>query len=339
MRRRTFLSAIAAAPALPRGASARTVAEAAWTSWRARFLSPEGRVIDDGNGGVSHSEGQGYGLLLAQAFGDREGFLRIEGWTRSALSRPGDALLSWRWDPAADPPVSDPATATDGDLLRAWAHLRAALQSGWSSDPRIAPAITRDLTALCLARDPRAPAEPLLLPAAGAPADPARLTLNPSYFLGRAMRQLGGAFEAPALIRAADHGEALLAELAAGGPLPDWLDLTAQGPVPPRAHEDRSSYDALRIPLYLVWSGRAAHPAVATMAESLREGALPGHVVVARTADGRPEAQSDAPGFRAIATLAEGGRPELSVDQIRSQPYYPAVLQLLAWVAYREAAN
>ncbi|KIN72600.1 hypothetical protein Z949_1777 [Sulfitobacter guttiformis KCTC 32187] len=51
----------------------------AWSAWKGRFLSGDGRIIDDGNGGISHSEGQGFGALLAQANDDRSAFQLIEG--------------------------------------------------------------------------------------------------------------------------------------------------------------------------------------------------------------------------------------------------------------------
>ena len=47
------------------GAYDGTVAESDWAAYRDRFVLADGRVVDDGNGGISHSEGQGYGLLLA----------------------------------------------------------------------------------------------------------------------------------------------------------------------------------------------------------------------------------------------------------------------------------
>ena len=73
---------------------------AAWDVWKSRFLAGNGRVIDHLQDGVSHSEGQGYGLLLAQAFGDREAFDAIESWTREHLLIRDDALMAWRWSPS-----------------------------------------------------------------------------------------------------------------------------------------------------------------------------------------------------------------------------------------------
>jgi hypothetical protein len=37
----------------------------AWRMYVKRFISPEGRVIDGANGDISHSEGQGYAMLIA----------------------------------------------------------------------------------------------------------------------------------------------------------------------------------------------------------------------------------------------------------------------------------
>ncbi|MGR3269957.1 glycosyl hydrolase family 8 [Thalassococcus profundi] len=70
----------------------------AWQGWRDRFLSDDGRVIDDENGRISHSEGQGFGALLAQAHGDREAFELIEDWTRRNLLVRQDSLMGWRWN-------------------------------------------------------------------------------------------------------------------------------------------------------------------------------------------------------------------------------------------------
>jgi endoglucanase len=48
--------------------------EEAWRAYKLKFVSEAGRVVDTANGMVSHSEGQGYGLLLAVAAGDRSTF-------------------------------------------------------------------------------------------------------------------------------------------------------------------------------------------------------------------------------------------------------------------------
>ncbi|MEG9529489.1 MAG: glycosyl hydrolase family 8, partial [Hyphomicrobiales bacterium] len=45
--------------------------DTAWRAYRSRFITDQGRVVDTANGQISHSEGQGYGMLLAVAAGDR----------------------------------------------------------------------------------------------------------------------------------------------------------------------------------------------------------------------------------------------------------------------------
>jgi endoglucanase len=42
-------------------------------SWASSYMR-QGRVIDWQQNAISHSEGQGWGLLLAQAAGDRKAF-------------------------------------------------------------------------------------------------------------------------------------------------------------------------------------------------------------------------------------------------------------------------
>jgi len=97
-----------------------------WSAFRQRFLMSDGRIVDNGNGSVSHSEGQGYGLLLAAAANDKEAFDRIWSWTRTTLGVRGDGLFAWRFDPNGTPTVADLNNASDGDILIAWALYRAA---------------------------------------------------------------------------------------------------------------------------------------------------------------------------------------------------------------------
>ena len=70
----------------------------AWWLYKSVFVK-DGRVIDQANGEVSHSEGQGYGMLAAVAADDREGFDALWRWTRQSLYVRGDALAAWKWDP------------------------------------------------------------------------------------------------------------------------------------------------------------------------------------------------------------------------------------------------
>ncbi|MDT0683959.1 glycosyl hydrolase family 8 [Roseicyclus sp. F158] len=340
MTRRSACASLGAV-ALAHGALPARADVPAWQTWKAAFLAASGRVTDDLQNGISHSEGQGYALLLAQAHGDHEAFDRIESWTRTHLAVRSDALMAWRWRPEAG--TADPQTATDGDLFRAWALLRAARDSGREAYRPEALRIARDIAALCLVPDPRAPSERLLAPFANPEGDGRAVLLNPSYYMSRALRELGEAAGLPVLIRAADHGERLLSEIGTTDWLPDWLAVTADGAVTARGYFGGLGYDALRIALYLVWSGRAEHEA-AQAARRILVHALPGlpqgHVPTRVTRDGIVTDASDYPGYRAlwqlVAAPAGAPRPDLEPPRNRPQPYYPATLGLLADIAARE---
>ncbi len=98
----------------------------AWQAYKQRFITSTGRVIDTANGQISHSEGQGYGMLLAVAANDRGTFDRLWNWTRANLMVRDDQLIAWRWTPGQRPPITDMNNATDGDILIAWALAEAA---------------------------------------------------------------------------------------------------------------------------------------------------------------------------------------------------------------------
>jgi len=93
----------------------------AWQAYKTKFLDPGGRIIDDGNGNVSHSEGQGYGLLLSVLAGSPADFALIWAFTRTELLVRNDGLAAWKWSPGTKPHVTDFNNASDGDILIAYA--------------------------------------------------------------------------------------------------------------------------------------------------------------------------------------------------------------------------
>jgi len=273
-----------------------------WRQFRDRFVSSAGRVVDVGNKGISHSEGQGYGLVFAVAAGDRDAFERIWGWTKSTLqTRPNDALLSWRWVP--DSPdtggdagkVDDPNNATDGDLLVAWALARAA--ETWSEPlyQDVASLLARDILRLTvLERDGTL----LMLPGTQGFRRDGAVILNPSYYVFPAIDVLGMVTGDVIWQRLSSDGADLIeaARFGRWNLPPDWLlvryqeadppgsveaaggDIGATGeaggtsgeaqasvaeagpPKPrldlPEGFEPAFGFNAIRIPLNLVWGGR-----------------------------------------------------------------------------------
>ena len=239
-----MLAACATPPGLDR---------ARWDSYQSRFVSPEGRVIDTGNDGVSHSEGQGVAMLLAVAFDDRARFDQLWRWTQTHLQVRGDRLFAWRWSPGEG--IKDRNNASDGDILIAWALYRAAVRWQQPFYRREADAVTNDIRSLLLRRSQYGL---LLLPGAEGFVNEQGTVVNLSYWIFPAFRELADITHAAEWTELEKSGLQLLAMARFGRwqlP-PDWLQVGEQfAPAAPFA--PRFSYDAVRIPLYLLWSGDA----------------------------------------------------------------------------------
>ena len=107
---------------------AASVSPEAWSAYKGAFLDPGGRVIDTGNGNISHSEGQGYGMWLAVLADNLSDFELIWSFTRTELLVRDDGLSAWKWDPRTRPHVTDINNATDGDILIAYALALIAIR-------------------------------------------------------------------------------------------------------------------------------------------------------------------------------------------------------------------
>ena len=336
----TLLTGRAAAASLPVGADPASEA-AEWRAFAARFLAPEGRVVDTGNGGISHSEGQGWALLCAEAAGDRERFELILGWTRRMLARPGDALFSWRWRPEGG--VEDPNNATDGDLMIAWALLRAGAR--WQSETltELGTAIARDVLRF-LTR--QVGEDTVLLPGLRGFEQRDHIVVNPSYYAFPALRALAKAVPDPRWLILAGDGIGLLRRSRFGrwGLPSDWVALPRGGgrPTPAPGWPARFSYDAVRVPLYLAWAGLGQEPAAAAAASfwtDPRHPRLPAWTDLGSNAISPYQASS---GIQSIARLAAaqaaappGGLVVAGVQEARD--YYAGILTLLVRLAWRDS--
>jgi len=310
-----------------------------WEAWKQAYLTPDGRVVDALQNGSSHSESQGYGLFLAATFGDQEAFNRIYGWSEMNLAIRSDALLAWRWKPDATDAVADTNNASDGDLFYAWGLITMAAQGG---DPALlarATAIATDLAAKCIISHPDGTGRLLLAPAAeGFERDGAAI-INFSYYMPLAMRELASATGVDILATCANDGAAMMAELAASGLMPDWIAMGPDGPTVAAGMSDHNGYEALRIALFLAWSGDAKHPAVLQQVKAYRasatsDGTTP--TVFDRLSGAVLSSSPDA-GYAAIAALVDcavetttgAALPAFSPQQ----PYYPGTLHLMTLIA------
>lgn len=358
MNRRTFLSILGAAPALAaaggHGAGAQALltsgdlsrrAAPVWAAWKAAHLQADGRIVDGLQQNASHSEGQGYGAFLATEFGDAEAFGRIVAWTEAHLAIRGDALLAWRYLPQQSNPVPDMNNASDGDLFYAWALLRAATRFNDRRWLVRAQSVAAALGERCIAGSPATPGEMLFLPAAQGFVHADRVVINPSYIMPLAMRELAAGTGVVELALAAQHAEGLLLRLAESGPVPDWVQVTSGGLAPATGFSNDAGYEAMRVPLFLVWSGLNRHPAVTQMMRVYARAVQPGVPVPTRIdpASGSVIEASNDPGYRALAALIScAGTPGAVGSDMPpfdpAQPYYPATLQMFAMIAANQVS-
>ena len=207
-----------------------------------RYVDPDGRVVRRDQGGDTVSEGQSYGLLLAEVAQQPETEQRISSWTQR-LRRP-DGLLSFLAGP--DGSVLDPQAASDGDLVVAWAWRR----SGGGPSAPLADAVLRQEV---VERDG------LRLLAAGPWATGEPATLNPSYWVLPAYEALRA--DDPSWQVLADGSARALDDLTDGGRLlpPDWAraDDAELSPTPAPSGavpEPRYGLDAQRTVVWLAAS-------------------------------------------------------------------------------------
>ncbi|MXP61927.1 glycosyl hydrolase family 5 [Roseomonas sp. M0104] len=309
-----------------------------WEEFKRLYLLPEGRVVDTGNQNNSHSEGQGWGLLLAEAFGDAASFNRILAWTRGELARPYDALHAWAWRPDRPVHVEDRNNATDGDIFIAWAAARAARRWGRPELRELSLRILQDLQQACLRV---VGGQRLLLPAAFGFEHPGYLVVNPSYYVFPAFAEFANLMPGGDWLGLQRDGLDLLRQARFGrwGLPPDWLQLASNGvaeaPRPAQGWPPRFSYDAVRVPLYLAWAGLPHEPAVQAAAEfwaSTQRQDMPAWAELVSNATAPYPAAS---GTRAIAQLVrDPAALPTDLPKVRdAQNYYDAALILLARLA------
>ncbi|WP_372097229.1 glycosyl hydrolase family 8 [Tistrella mobilis] len=326
------------------GLDAGTVA--LWEDWRQRFLTPEGRVIDTGNGGISHSEGQGYGLLLSVLMGDRASFARIWSWTYTTLFVRDDGMMAWRYDPKADPAVTDRNSASDGDILAAWALAEAGRR--WSDDryreaaAELAAAIRRTVIVEHAGRLMVLPGQE------GFRRDPS-VVVNPAYWVLPAFPVLADIDPDGTAVwnRLAAETPAVMAAVRFGTPAlpPEWVVAEPDGaftlPQDPN-FPAAFGYNAVRVPLYLAWAGvlDPALPIYVDLDRLWPAGAarITDRPQVVALPDGRVTERGSDAGFRAVAGLVAcivHDRPMpadvTAVDDDAS--YYAASLTLMVRLA------
>ena len=186
----------------------------------------------------------------------------------------------------------------------------------------------------------------LLLPGAhGFKADDGTATVNPSYYIYPALKDFAGILPSPEWRRLRLDGLRLLADGRFGrwGLTPDWLDIGGDGAVSPAAKfPARFGFEAIRIPLYLIWGREANGERLASYLDFWNE--FGGKPIPAWTdlTDNSVAPYAGSTGFQAIIQLVRGyGQPDPpALPTIgHNDDYYSASLTLLAAVAQRDTAQ
>lgn len=332
--RRATIGLIASTAVPPRAVLAKAPARPDWALFKSAFVTAEGRVVDT-NVPWAHSEAQAYGLLLAETHADRPTFERILAWTRAHLLVRPDRLMAWKYQIWPHSGVADMNNATDADLLAGWALLRASRRWGVPEWHMAASGIATDILSVCVRRISN---RILLLPGSWGFEHGAPLMLNPSYYVFPALDAFASAFPNPVWRLLTAEGERVVSEARFGQfALPsDWARIDARtgrltaadGP------RHRFGYDAVRVPLYLLWGGRSATDAFTACSAFWKAVPCVARPAWVDLATGHFAARIAGPGTQLIASA-------VSKEPLRSSPgswngYYDTVLALLLDCAARD---
>jgi endoglucanase len=244
-------------------ATAASPQQQAAAAFLSRYARSDGRVIRIDQGGDTVSEGQAYGMLLAEVAGDTATFGRIWGWTRDHLQL-GDGLFAYHTNAAGKVTGTEPAS--DADLLIAWALLRyrGPSAAAWHREGRrVASAILAHEVTTGPGGTPILAAGPW---ATGRPA-----SLDPSYWSLSALQGVAAATGSAQWRSLAAGAVTLTRELTQDGRLlpSDWAELTAAGvlrPEPaPNGSEPQTQYglDAQRV---VAWFAASCNPRAKALA-------------------------------------------------------------------------
>ncbi|MBS9720392.1 endoglucanase [Tianweitania sp. BSSL-BM11] len=325
--------------AMPAQAQPQTTAAAAgsvsgedWAAYKAKFLDSSGRIIDTANGGISHSEGQGYGLILAYLANSAADFDQIWTFTKTELLLRDDGLAVWRWDPTKTPHVTDANDASDGDILIAYALSLAG--EAWQR-PDLTSAAQSMIAAI--GKHVVVPTDNggiTLLPGVTGFKSTEREdgpVVNPSYWVFEAMTRFASRDKAVDWKALSRSGQALVQTARFGErQLPaEWVSIK-QNPVPAEGFTAEFGYNAIRIPLYMIRAGITDRNLLRPF---MADAGGPGLSLV-NLNSGAVTATLTDPGYRIIPSLVACvlDKKPLPQDLLQFTPtdYYPATLQLLA---------
>ncbi|ACZ78883.1 Cellulase [Dickeya parazeae Ech586] len=314
--------------------SVSATAATGWETYKSHFMTPDGRIQDTGNKNVSHTEGQGFAMLMAVHYGDRAAFDSLWNWTQSHLRDTSSGLFYWRYDPSAANPVVDKNNASDGDVLIAWALLKAG--NKWQDNSYLQASDTIQ-KAVISHEIIQFAGRTVMLPGAYGFNKNSYVVLNPSYFLFPAWQDFARRSHLQVWRQLIDDGLSLIGEMRFGqvGLPTDWVALNADGTMAPAtAWPSRFSYDAIRVPLYLYWYDAKTTALVPFQLywRNYSRLSTPAWIDVLSNNTAPYTMQG---GLLAVRDLTMGNLDALSDQPGAAEDYYSSSLRLLAMMAAR----
>ncbi|MBF0463732.1 MAG: hypothetical protein HQK88_00885 [Nitrospirae bacterium] len=315
-----------------------------WEKYKTTFIQADGRVVDFYQGQMSHSEGQGYGMLLSVLYNDKSTFDKLYKWTKNNLMLRKDNLSVWSWGKRANDKwdVIDYNNATDGDVLIAFALIKAA--NKWQNNAyktegtKIVGAIRANLSVKWQGLN-------VLLPGYYGFTKNDSIVLNPSYIIPPAYKLFASVDDKAFWEKTYKDSITFLGQCKFSKyKLPgDWIALTGKGLQLSSENPQVFGYDAIRTFLYLSLDKVVPYP------EGLKEiskiykqaGSIPAQIDLSDNATKASVSTDTAPsGFYAIYSFAfsKSGDGELSAklskeaqDKLTNEKenYYSYTLYLL----------
>ena len=314
---------------------------ALWATYRKRFIMADGRVIDTLNNNISHSEGQGFAMVLAVAANDRKTFDLLYKFTQESMAIRTDALFAWRYDSNKEPPVSDLNNASDGDLLIAWALLEAQARGWGDHQGESAKKILKDLEDLVINH-----------PSFGRILKPGKVgfdreesvIVNPSYWIFPAFERIAELTGSSFWKRLISSGEQIMIQhLSAGGKAaPDWVVIGTKTSSFTFSEEKLPffGYEAIRIPLYLLLAKTTDQTLAFEIINAARIADDSAIMQRFNVVTGERKEEFNSLGYRTITALADCKLNETPLPEEYTQTlddnYYPATLQLLSLLGTRK---
>lgn len=289
-----------------------------WSDFKSKFIQ-NGRIIDSGNANISHSEGQGIGLLMSVKMKDKSAFDSIYRWTVENLQKT-DKTFAWKWEQGR---ITDKNNATDGELYIVWALLEASDVWGMEQYKLDAKKII-DATLSCCVK--KIGGKDYLLPGTWGFEEKEYIVVNPSYYIYPAIKKIQSKFENPIWDSLIGSGMRVSMGWGSFGLPADWVAVMkpTEELAPWKERPFRFGFEAIRVGLFMkAYNPKAAN--IANISSWLQKESNPGWIDLNTTQ--RAE-YSLPPGFRAVGQYLNGAK--IKNLPVKEMDYYNNFLYFLS---------